>query len=362
MIAYTLICAALLLAALSLKGHSARRRYVMERLAMRLPDAACPPASVIVPVKGHDEGLAENLAALAALDYPDYELIVAVHSECDLPPGVLPASARVVVASDSDPRTGRKIQNLLAAIDAARPSSEIFAFADSDGRPPRGWLRALAEPLTDRSVGASTGYRWYVPDPPDFWSNLRAVWNAAIAGTFGPGANDFCWGGAMAIRRETFHHVRVRGFWHHRVSDDFRLSEAVRAAGLTIAFAPDAIVPCHDHTTAAGFLSWIKRQMVITRVYRPKLWWTALIAHIVYCGAMVAGAIVAPWALGLIVTLGVIKAVRRAAMFRLAVPQTSVATHAVWVTVATWIWLWALLASATTRTIEWRGVRYNLDR
>ena len=31
---------------------------------------------MIVPVKGQDEGLRENLAALAALDYPDYELIV----------------------------------------------------------------------------------------------------------------------------------------------------------------------------------------------------------------------------------------------------------------------------------------------
>ena len=38
------------------------------------------PVTLIVPVKGYDEGLRENLAALAALDYPDYELIVAAHA------------------------------------------------------------------------------------------------------------------------------------------------------------------------------------------------------------------------------------------------------------------------------------------
>lgn len=362
MIAWVLISAALVLALLSLKGDSARRRYIRERLASRLPDGDCSPATVIVPVKGSDEGLAENLAALAALDYPDYELIVAVHSESDLPPGVLPARTRLVAAGPGDARTGQKIQNLLAAIGAARPASQIYAFADSDGRVPQGWLRALAYELQNESVGASTGYRWYVPSPPDFWSNLRSVWNAAIAGTFGPGATEFCWGGAMAIRREVFQRARVREYWRHRVSDDFRLSEAVRAAGLSIAFAPGAVVPCYDHTTADEFFPWIKRQMIITRVYRPKLWWMALVAHLIYCGAMVAGALAAPWALALILLLGIVKSSRRASMFRLAVPETSVATHAIWVTLTTWIWLWSLAASALTRTIEWRGVRYNLGQ
>jgi ceramide glucosyltransferase len=360
--AWALIILALMMALASLLGDSARRNYFQRRLSASLSDTDCPSATVIVPVKGYDEGLAENLSALASLDYPDYELLVAVHSESDLPPGVLPAGARLVIAGEGDSRTAQKIQNLLAAIDAARPSSSVFAFADSDGRVPLGWLRALAQELRTDGVGASTGYRWYVPSPPDFWSNLRAVWNAAIAGTFGPGANDFCWGGAMAIGRDTFERVRVREFWHRHVSDDFRLSEAVRACGLTIAFAPGAVVPCYDHTSAAEFLPWIKRQMIITRVYRPKLWWAALMAHVIYCGAMIAGALVAPWALAAIVILGILKAVRRASMFRLAVPETRVATHAAWVTLTTWIWLWSLLASATTRTIEWRGVRYNLGK
>ena len=44
-------------------------------------------ATVIVPVKGEDAGLAENLEALAELDYPDYELFVVARAEEDIPEG-----------------------------------------------------------------------------------------------------------------------------------------------------------------------------------------------------------------------------------------------------------------------------------
>src|SRR3954470_1673631 len=153
---------AVLLALLSLRGDRTRAEYVARRLAA--PDGPLPPATVIVPVKGQDEGLRENLAALAALDYPDYELIVAAHCAQDIPPGVLPAKAKVVLAHGDDPNTGEKVHNLQAAVRASARRSEILAFADSDGRPSSGWLRALIAPLDEPGVGASTGYRWFTPE------------------------------------------------------------------------------------------------------------------------------------------------------------------------------------------------------
>src|SRR5207302_3870653 len=80
---------AIVLAFLSLRGERKRADYVAARLAAP-PGEHLPPATVIVPVKGEDDGLRENLAALASLDYPDYELIVAAHSAADIPGGVLP--------------------------------------------------------------------------------------------------------------------------------------------------------------------------------------------------------------------------------------------------------------------------------
>src|SRR5205823_10886592 len=159
---------AILLAVLGLRGERRRADYVAARLAET--PGYTPPASVIVPIKGEDEGLRENLASLASLDYPDYELLLVAQTAADIPGGVLPKRAKIVLAHTSDAHTAEKVQNLIAAIRATRKRSEIFAFADSDGRPGKGWLRALAAPLAEPGVGAATGYRWFTPDPPTFWS------------------------------------------------------------------------------------------------------------------------------------------------------------------------------------------------
>ena len=364
---------ALLLAALSLRGERKRAAYVARRLAERPKDL--PPATVIVPVKGSDEGLRENLEALAALDYPDYELIVAAHSAGDIPPGVLPARVKVVLAHGTDPASAEKIQNLMAAVRAARKRSRVLAFADSDGRVSRGWLRALVAPLEEPGVGASTGFRWFLPDPPDFWSLMRGVWDAVAAGTLGPGDCRFAWGGAMAIRKEVFFEARVPDFWQGALSDDYALSQAVHAAGLSIAYAPGALTPSREHITGGRFFGWIRRQLAITRIYAPRLWWPALIAHIFYCGGMAAsiaasirGNRLAEWALVAQLSPGMLKGLNRATLAKASLPEHEAWfkrhawVHAIWAPLGTWVWLVALVSSAFARSIEWRGRRYPLKR
>jgi cellulose synthase/poly-beta-1,6-N-acetylglucosamine synthase-like glycosyltransferase len=362
---------ALLLALLSLRGERKRAAFVAERLAA--PADNLPPASVIVPVKGADEGLRENLGALAALDYPDYELIVTAQCAADIPPGVLPARVKVVLAHGGDARSSEKIRNLVAAVRATRRRSDIFAFADSDTRVTPRWLRALAAPLANVSVGASTGYRWFLPTPPTFWTLMRSVWDAVCFGMLGPGDAPFVWGGSMAIRKETFFEIGVPEHWKNTVSDDYALTTALKSAHLKIAFAPGALAPSFDRTTFRGFLEWSRRQMILTRVYRPRLWWTGLLAHIFYCGGMaasiaasIAGHRLAEWALIAQVSPGMLKALNRATLARAALPEHEAWfrrhtwVHAIWSPLATWLWLLALVSAAFQSHIVWRGQRYNL--
>jgi ceramide glucosyltransferase len=367
---------ALLLAILSLRGERKRAAYVADRLSET--PSFTPPASVIVPVKGYDEGLRENLAALAALEYPDYELIVAARTAGDIPPGVLPRRVKIALAhSDREEEEGssEKIQNLKAGIRASRKRTQIFAFADSDGRVPAGWLRALVAPLADAAVGASTGYRWFTPEPPAFWTLMRSVWDAVCNGQLGPGDNVFVWGGAMAIRKETFFEARVVERWKGEISDDYSLAEAVHAAGLTIAYAPGAMVPCFERLNAGTLFRWIRRQLTITRIYRPRLWWTALFAHVFYCGGMVAsaaasmqGSRLAEWALIAQLSPGMLKGLNRATLAKAALPEREQWfrrhgwVHAIWIPLATWLWLAGLAASAFGNSIEWRGYRYEIRR
>lgn len=363
---------ALLLAILSLRGERRRADYVAMRLAAPPPETL-PPATVIVPVKGHDDGLRDNLAALASLDYPDYELIVAAHAAEDIPAGVLPSRARVVLAHGEDPNTGEKVQNLAAAVRVARKRSEVLAFADSDGRVSPGWLRALVAPLYEPGVGASTGFRWFTPEPPTFWTLARGVWDAVAAGQLGPGDNPFVWGGAMAIRRDVFAEARVAEHWKNTVSDDYALAGAVHGLGLKIAYAPGALTPSNDRIDARRFFSWARRQLMITRRHNPKLWWAALVSHIFYCGGMAAAVIaafqgdrLAEWTLIAQLSPGMLKGMNRATLAKAALPQSEAWfrrhhwTHAIWVPLATWLWLIVLVTSAAGRTIEWRGKQYDL--
>jgi hypothetical protein len=372
---YGLVAAALALAARSLAALWRNGAYYAERLADRSQSCYLPRVTLIVPVKGPEEGLAENLHSLAAQDYPAYQLIVTARQAEDVPPGVLPETARLVLAGDGDASTGEKINNLIAAIREAEPEAEVFAFADSDGRVEAGWLRALVAPLAEAGVGASTGYRVYVPEPADAPALIRALWNGSILGSLGAGASPLAWGGAMAIRRETFFEAGVLDFWRGTVSDDYGLAAALRRAARPIRFAPGALVASADHLGWRALAGWIRRQLVITRVYNARLWWISLAATAVYCGATIAsvaavlsGEAAALGLLALLVGQEVLKAAgwMRLAARALPAARAWVGRHGrrlmCWAPLSPWIWLTALAASAGSNRIEWRGRRYRLSR
>jgi hypothetical protein len=200
---------------------------------------------------------------------------------------------------------------------------------------------------------------------------LRSAWNAVIAGGFRPGDNRFAWGGSMAMRKDTFLQVRVLDYWRGVVSDGYALSAAVHEAGLRIAWAPGATVRCADGVGFGELVEWTRRQLAITRCYGPGLWRIAFAAHVVYCGGMVACLVAAAagrpealWGLAPVVLPGMLKGWRRAARARMLVPEAGIspAVHALFVPVATWLWMLSLALSAAGRTIVWRGVRYALQR
>lgn len=357
-----------------MRGERKRARFVVEHLQPHA-DANLPPATVIVPLDGAEAGLRENLAALISLDYPDYELIVAARDARTIPPAVLPSGVIVVLGGAKETGGSDRIKNLSAGVRVSRKRSQIFAFATGQGRVSKNWLRALVAPLADPDVAASTGYCWYTPEPPDFWSLMRSIWNAPIAGLLGPGSNLFVWTGAMAIRKETFFEFHLTEAWRNAHSEDGILIRAIRKARRAIAFAPGAMVAVAGRVSAGEFLRFARRQMDVARVYLPRLWWSALLAHIFYCGAMAAaitaslrGSRGAEWALVAQLGLGMLKGVNRATLARAELPgreawfKRHAWVHALWVPLATWVWLWVMLASAFSGALAWRERRHRLPR
>jgi hypothetical protein len=349
---------AALLAALALRGERKRADYVTSRLTdLDDPPKDAPPVTLIVPVTGEADGLAQTLGSFAAQDYPDFELVLVTPAADAIPPGALPPVMKVTIAPEAS-----GVALLQAGIHAARRRTKVFAFGAPDGLVSTFWLRALVAPLGEPGVGASTGFRWYTPEPPSFWSLMRSVWNSVIAGNLGAGGSEFAWLGATAISREVFIGAHIEERWAEAPGDELALATAVLNSKLLVAFAPGAMGACPDRTTAPEFLRQAAQEMALVKRHLPGLWWRALLAHFFYCGAMLAAVVAilrgsrgAEWALVVLFGLGMLKGANRATLAKAQLPQCKTWfdryswTHTFWVPAATWVWLYALVVSAFTR-------------
>jgi ceramide glucosyltransferase len=366
-------------------------RHVRRRRLQHVGHYA-PPAAVIIPVKGADAALEANIAAFLAQDYPQYHLILVVGDEGDPAFAKLnelvkrtgeqgssgPRNVSLLVAGPCQAK-GQKVHNLLRGLDEVSLETEVLVFADADARPGPTWLRSLVAPLASREVTVSTGFRWYLPGKT-FVSQLRAAWDTSIATMMGEQDSSFPWGGSMAIRMEAFKRLRVRErYWASTVSDDYGLARAVRDSGGRIRFEPRCLVASHGDSSFGEFMRWTNRQIIITRVYAPRLWRLGLAAHLLYCGTFVCGLFVlfdpataflvrlgVPVFLAAILGLGMAKGQIRTVVAGEIFPeeQETLAKYGkrYWqlTPLVPWVMLCNFLVAGFARTIEWRGVRYRL--
>jgi hypothetical protein len=387
-----------LLVVSALRGASALRNQAAfwrrARAALGQPPTGyAPKATIVAPVKGVDPDFTATLAGLFGQSYgAAYELVFVVQSERD------PAFDAICRARDDANRTGecraarvhvvvagrcsdrgQKVHNQTEALKWASPDSEVFAFVDSDARPAPDWLANLVEPLARLDVGVATGFRWYVPIRGGFASSMASLWNAMAVTMVGRKSGAFAWGGAMALRRESFDRARVLDHWRGSLIDDGAVSVAVKAAGLGIAFVPKCLVPSLHDFTGASLWEFTVRQYMLLRVYTPHLYALALASMVLSVTGFAGGlalalaglsagseslAVVALTALvyALNVALGAVRYVNARAVLPLHAAALA-RTRAVYLFAGPLAWglnLAALCAAGGRRTVVWRGIRYEL--
>ncbi|MBO0799485.1 MAG: glycosyltransferase family 2 protein, partial [Blastocatellia bacterium] len=285
----------LLQSLISLGGVIRFSLYALRKKPSR-PNRYQPKAVVIVPCRGLDHDFEDNIRSYLIQEYRDYEIILVTESESDPAYAVLTklikSSRRpvwMVVSGDAQDQ-GQKVHNLCAAIDllnAVDRRTEVLVFADSDAHVERKWLAELVNPLGDKRVGATTGFRWYLPAHGQRWlggrfaSILLSIWNSSALSLLGE-RSGFAWGGSTAIRRETFDKLDIKERWKGAVSDDYVLSSAVKESGKFIKFVPRCLVRSNSDSTLNELLEFTTRQMRITRVYSPRIWKLACFSHCLY--------------------------------------------------------------------------------
>ncbi len=346
------------------------RRAAQARAAAPPTDA--PAVTLIAPCCGDEAGLEANLEALFSQDYPDLSIRLVVESADDLAIPAIeralrrhPGKGRLVIAGPAQGRS-QKVQNLLAALESS-PPAEVLAFADSDGRPERDWLRLLVAPLARAGVGVASSYRFYLPEPASFATLLRSAWNAAVLTVLGEHDHNFAWGGAMAIRREVFQRIGVAEAWKGALSDDYAMTHAVRRAGLRVEFVPSCLVGSRGDVGMRELAAWCARQIAITRVYWPALFAVAAATHLVYGAFLALALFQGRIALMAMVLLpGIVGGGIRAKAIAELAPQWRETifrylwAYALLVPIAGMLTLLGVLRALWSRRIEWRGKLYEM--
>lgn len=359
--------------------------YVRRETSRPLP-VFQPFVSVIAPGKGLEPGLTDNLRALLIQDYPRYEVLFVFDRADDPAVKVVEqlletsdVAARIIIAGPATD-SGQKVHNLRVAVTKVDPASQVLVFVDSDARPGKNWLTQLVAPLADESLGASTGYRWFVPVNGGIASRLRGVWNASIASALGGDTSkNFCWGGSTAIRRATFARLNVAEHWRGTVSDDFTITRVLREANLPIHFTPNCLVPSVADCDFRELIEFTTRQIKITRVYSPHLWLPLLLGSALFTLVFFGGLIL----LILQIFSGILSKVLLAILcilFALGAAKSFIRWRAIRIPLATYhanlrrdilahIFLWPIaslvylyntIAAGFSRRIKWRGITYEL--
>jgi cellulose synthase/poly-beta-1,6-N-acetylglucosamine synthase-like glycosyltransferase len=344
--------------------------YVRREMSRALPEFT-PFVSVIAPGRGLEPGLRENLQTLLDQDYPRYEVLF-VFDRADDPAiqiighGSSRIARTIIAGAATD--SGQKVHNLRVAVTEVNPQSEVLVFVDTDARPAKDWLKCLVAPLADETLGASTGYRWFVPERGGIASRLRGVWNASVASALGSDTTkNFCWGGSTAIRRSTFAKLDVSERWRGTVSDDFTITRVLKEAKLPIHFTPHCLVASVGDCDFKELFEFTTRQIKITRVYAPHLWLPLLLGSalfaIVFIGGLIllilSSSIVLLSALIIIFTLGATKSFIRWRAVNSALNRDVLAHIVLW-PFASLLYLYNAIVAGFSQRITWRGITYEL--
>jgi cellulose synthase/poly-beta-1,6-N-acetylglucosamine synthase-like glycosyltransferase len=357
--------------------------YVRREMSRALPEFQ-PFVSVIAPGRGLEQGLRENLQALLEQDYPRYEVLFVFDRADDPAIQVVghgsSRMARTIIAGSAT-ESGQKVHNLRMAVTEVDPQSEVLVFVDTDARPGPDWLKCLVAPLTDETLGASTGYRWFIPTKGGIASRLRGVWNASVASALGSDTTkNFCWGGSTAIRRSTFTKLDVSERWRGTVSDDFTITRVLKEAKLPIHFTPHCLVASVGDCDLKELFEFTTRQIKITRVYASNLWLPLLLGSALFALVFFGGLILLilqilkilsptfllPLVLLIIFGLGATKSFIRWRAIKISLDSYHEAlnrdlfAHIFLWPFASLLYLYNAIIAGFSQRITWRGITYEL--
>jgi ceramide glucosyltransferase len=203
-----------------------------DRLAQRFPKV-----SILKPIRGLDERMAEAIRSHARLDWPEYEVLLGVRDANDRARPLLEQlAAEFPHLHVFECRAVAPNGKVGVLMDLARQATgEIILVNDSDITVPVDYLRRVVAPLEDPQVGLVTCL--YRAEGTSSASEFEAL---GITTEFAPsvltaplvGVNEFALGSTLCLRRADLE--RLGGFEaiQEYLADDYQLGKKIVGLGL----------------------------------------------------------------------------------------------------------------------------------
>ena len=239
-----------------------------------------PPLTLLKPLHGAEPGLVAHLASFFEQDYPEYEILFCARTDDD---AGLEIARQVAERYPAIPArffwTGEphyinaKVASMELMEDEARHN--ILVISDSDVRVTPEYLRAVALPFANESVGGMTCLYRGVAAEGGFWARLEAVGMSVemASGVLVARAMEgmqFTLGPTMAFRREAIHRMGGFAVTADYCADDFVLGNETWKLGQKVALSHHVIDHMVINATMEASLKHQVRWMKSTRFSRPK--------------------------------------------------------------------------------------------
>jgi ceramide glucosyltransferase len=350
--------------------YSARKFFLTQRRKGPIPNDFAPPVSILKPVRGLDREAYENYASFCHVDYPEYEIVFAVHDDDDPAIPVIQkliadfsgSKVRLLVGADNLGYSN-KVCKLVRLVSEAR--YDLFVISDSDVRVDPDYLRVVVEHFRDPNVGAVTSL--FRANAVSSFATYLDCLGASVEFCGGALVSNelegthFAHGATMATTREKLREIGGFEAMVDLHSDDFEFGNRISKLGYTVEIARRPVWMIFGKQTLWQYLRHELRWTIGLRHIRPGghagLFFTQGFAL-----TAIAAAVAPSWpvAAGLAATYLILR-------FAMAYTVGIWGMHDPVVRKMFWLLpvrdffafpIW--LASFLTNKIEWRGIQFTI--
>lgn len=250
----------------------------------------------IIPCRGTDYELEENLKSITIQDYPDFKTLAVVDTvEDEALDAIRGAGIDFTVSVDTCEDCSGKVKAIATAVEQ-NPDYDIYVIADSDIRVKKDWLSKLISPFEDRNTGISTTFPYFNP-VGGFWSKVKLVWGFVGLGMMESRLTRFGWGGSLAFRKDFLEGDSLE-FFKGFISDDIALTKICKKAGKDIAYVREAMPVVNSPDTRKVFIEWANRQTALSIYSTRRVFYFGIILYgatiLLFVSAIILGLSINP--------------------------------------------------------------------